>query len=57
MIMEGATHFIEVYKIKDTDTIVNSLCKPIADLSVSETVSRLMNLKTIAIWKIKLKPR
>lgn len=50
-----ATHFIEIWKDQWTGQLVNSTLAKIADLEYDILDSKTIGLKTIAIWKIKLK--
>jgi len=52
--MEGATHFIEVWKAT-TDTYITERVKEIERLSICLHATITSNGKTIAVWKVKLK--
>ena len=52
--MEGATHYIEQWKTLDNETFVSKVL-PIRMLEDSLMFTKLSELKTICIFKIKLK--
>ena len=53
--MEGATHYIEVWK-GNGDDVVNSMMLPISHMFLMLRYSEQVGVATIAIFKIKLKP-
>jgi hypothetical protein len=54
--MKDATHFIEVFKNIDRGIVKNSNTERIERLdSVLTLTKQLKSLKTIAVWKIKMK--
>lgn len=54
--MTDATHFIEVYKAGNSQILKNGIMLDIKHLeSELNHTSYLRSLKTIAVWKIKLK--
>lgn len=54
--MAGAvTHYIEVFK--SNDLVIHGPCQPIKNLSLSlKMTANSPALKTIAVWKIRVKP-
>ena len=53
--MEGATHFIKVYKGFITGVIRQADIQPITNLWASVEADKFCGNQTIAIWKIKPK--
>lgn len=53
--MEGATHFIEVYKV-DNGLIASTGVNPIERLQLSLNFTKFAKCKTICVWQMKLKP-
>jgi hypothetical protein len=54
--MQGATHFIEIYKGRFTNYIMSGYPMPISEMSEALKRTRESeNLETVAVWKIKKK--
>lgn len=53
--MEGATHFIEVYRIYSMPYYSQTSIAEINDLKYYLMSTKQKGLKTIAVWQIKLK--
>ena len=53
--LKPATHFIEV--IKFGNHTINDVCNEIKDLELQLSETKFIGLKTIAIFKIRLKPQ
>lgn len=50
------THYIEQFRQNNKTLIVNSPLQPINKLEAGLKLTKNYNCKTIAVWKIKLKP-
>lgn len=56
--MKQPTHFIEVIKFIDTDTIINNGVMPIDYVDINLELTKISPIfKTIAVWKIYPKPQ